>query len=258
MKFQPINPNDGQGDQIAMLTYESPEVREAVRKLLLDYKGTRVALRTLSSRKKKGPIKGIDYNDFYSRNVLVKNLREITGKNILPLDLRQKWIATEKETLGQPPSTFNENFGLVVYLKEAYKNKLKLWQHLREQVKGMVDLDIPFVIEGLSAIVQDDNYENNLRVDLGELSKVYNVPILNLGIGLFDLDDPELQKTGFPSKLEDGLGILNANRDWGIWPVCYSKYGALSAGFNPFNRGELDFLDGRVHVVKNLSTETKQ
>jgi len=244
MEFQPITKNV---DSIAMLTYESPEVREAVKKLLEDYKGTAAVLSTLDSEDKEGPLMG---SNIYYRNALVNILREITGEDILPISPAQSEIALANGTLGQDPREFYEDLGLAVYPKQG-SNPI-LWRHLRDQIQSDfkdADLSQSIVIAGLSKIVKDNEYENGLRMDLGELSKIYNALVLNKE-GNFGSADPELQKTGFPSKLGEGSrklcagnsGVCRLNRDGSLY--LYAGIGDLANSNNY----------GRVHVAKNFST----
>src|SRR3989344_6243208 len=247
MEFKPIVKIPA--DSIAMLTYESPEVREAVKKLLNDYKGTAAALSTLDSEAKEGPLRG---SNIYYRNALVNILREITGEGILPISPAQSEIALANGTLGQDPREFYEYLGLVLYQEEG-SNPI-LWKYLREQIqynfKG-IKLSQPVVIAGLSKIVKDDKYENGLRMDLGELSMIYKVPILNSKTGTFDSADPELQKTGLPGKLGNGSRTLYTANS-GVCRLGRYRLLYLFAGDDYLASSD---DNGRVNVAKNYSKE---
>ena len=186
--------------------------REAVKKVLSDYKDTRAALDTLNP-KEKGPIRG---SNIYFRSALGNAYRELVSQEILPQDVlpinpRESEIALANNTLTDPTKTY-EDLGLSVYPKEGYNPVL--WKHLREQVKShfkdSVDLKLPFIVTGLMNVIKDDKFEYGLRLDyIPELTQMYNVPILaQEEIDSFSSEDPELQRSGFPSKLGEGNRTL--------------------------------------------------
>ena len=182
--------------QIFQLQYDEAG-REAVKKVLTDYKDTKAALVTLDI-KSQGPVRG---SNIYFRNAVVNAYRQITGENVHPINARESEIALANDTLTDPTSTY-EDLGLIVYPKEGVNPNL--WENLREQVKSdfpNVKLSKPFVITGLMNVVKNSTYENGLGLNADELTEVYNVPILNRKTGKFDSSDKGLQKTGFPSKL---------------------------------------------------------
>jgi|SRR3989344_3398814 len=186
--------------------YDEPG-REAVKKILSDYKNTNVCLDTLNPNE-KGPING---SNPYFRFALGNAYRELTNQDVLPINPKESEIALANNTLTNPGRTY-EDLGLSVYSKEGYYNPV-LWQHLREiaktQYKDSVDLEIPFVVTGLMKPVKDDKFEYGLRLDpIDGLTLMYNVPILAQRANRFDSEDPELQRTGFPGKLGEGNRTL--------------------------------------------------
>ncbi|MEK6835265.1 MAG: hypothetical protein AABX61_03320, partial [Nanoarchaeota archaeon] len=219
---------------------------EAVRKVLTDYKGTRAALDTFNVGA-QGPVKG---SNIYSRFALANAYREISKENIRPINPRESEIALANDALTDQTSTY-EDLGLAVYSKEG--SNPKLWKNLREQVKSNfanVNLSKPFVITGLMKVVKDSNYEDGLKLDADELTEVYNVPILNKKTGSFDTKDPQLQKTGFPSKLGKGNRTLYTS-DNGVQGFFRNGNLVLDARYD--NLADSND-DGRVHFVKNFSS----
>ena len=222
--------------------------REAVKKVLQDYKGTRAALDTFNVES-NGPIKG---SNVYSRFALGNAYREITKEDIRPIHARESEIALANNTLIDPSSTY-EDLGIVVYPKEGANPGL--YKHLREQVKTKfkdVSLKKPFIITGLANVIRVSDVEYGLGLDLNELTEVYNVPILSKDDGNFSFEDKQLQKTGFPSKLGKGNRTLYTTKD-GVRGFNRGRYLDLDArgGFLASSGG-----NGRVHFVKIFLAET--
>ena len=222
------------------------EGREAVKKVLTDYKGTRAALDTFNVEA-QGPVRG---SNIYSRFALGNAYREIIKEDVRPINARESEIALTNDALTDPRSTY-EDLGLVVYPNKGINEKL--YSYLREQVKSNfknVKLNKPFIVTGLMNVVRDSNYGNGLRLELNELTEVYNVPILSKETGNFDTNDLGLQKTGFPGKLGKGNrtlytsdnGVQRFGRYWGL---------GLSAGWAVLADSD---DGGRVHFVKNFSS----
>lgn len=222
--------------------------REAVKKILSDYTGTRVALATLNT-KEEGPIRG---SNIYFRFALGNAYRELSGQDVLPINPRESEIALANNTLTDPRETY-EDLGLPVYPKEGYSPVL--WKHLREIAKAhytdSVNLKVPFVVAGLMTPVKDDKFEYGLRLDpIERLTLIYNVPILAQKTNSFSSEDPELQRVGFPSKLGDGNrnlytennGVRRLIRGWSL-DLDAGGYGLAYS-----------YDTGRVHfVAKNSS-----
>ena len=103
-----------------------------------------------------------------------------------------------------------EDIAVVVYSTEG--ENAQLARHLVEQAKGMGEVNFPVVIYGLQT-VKDDRFPYGLRLDLGDVAVAHNVPILSKRTGNFDVSDPELAKTGFPSKLYSGNRTLYIAHD---------------------------------------------
>ena len=222
--------------------------REAVKKVLEDYKDTVAALGTFNV-KAQGHVRG---SNIYSRFALADAYREITKEDVRPINARESEIALVNKTLTDPTSTY-EDLGLIVYPIKGANHSL--WQYLREQVKSnfpKVNLNKPFIITGLANVVENSSLENKLGLELNELTEVYNVPILNKKGDSdynFDSEDKELQKTGFPSKLGRGNRTLYTASD-GVRRFYRNVDLSLSA-----RNDDLAFSNdaGRVHLVKNFS-----
>lgn len=232
--------------QIFQLQYDESG-REAVKKVLSDYEGTRAALSTFDSKAKKGPVRG---SNVYSRFALGNVYRALTNEDVRPITPKESEIALDSNALTKPTETY-EDLGLPVYRNKGANPVL--WKHLREQIKSNfedVNLNKPFVVTGLMGVIIDDKYENGLRFDLNELTEVYNVPILSKKTGSFTSDDPELQRTGFPSKLGEGnrtlwtasKGVRKLYRFRNLYLLAYDAYLADSDD------------TGRVHFAKNFSS----
>lgn len=225
--------------------------REAVKKISSDYKGTGVILDTLNPKAKEGPING---SNIYFRFALGNAYRELSGQDVLPINPRESEIALANNTLTDPRETY-EDLGLVVYPKKghnpvSWKNQRKIAQ---THFKDSINLSIPFVATGLMKPVRDDSFEYGLRLDyIPELTLMYNVPILtqSWNTNTFSSEDPELQKTGFPSKLGEGnrtlytanTGVLRLYRNWGLVLGAGDRYLAFSRAA------------GRVHMVAKNSS----
>ncbi|MEK6862785.1 MAG: hypothetical protein AABW57_01335 [Nanoarchaeota archaeon] len=228
--------------EIFQLQYDQAG-KEAVKKVLTDYKDTRVALDTLDV-KAKGSVRG---SNIYFRFAVGNAYRQITQENIHPINARESEIALANNVLVNPRSTY-EDLGLTVYPKEGVNSKL--WNYLREQLKDKIDLSQPFIITGLMNVVKDENYENSLRLDLNELTEAYNVPILIKETGNFDSEDLELQRTGFPSELREGNRTLYTAKD-GVRRLYRNGNLYLGAGFDDL---AYSVGVGRVNVAKNFSS----
>ena len=233
--------------------YDEPG-REAVKKILSDYKNTNI--RSFNQFLEKGPIKG---SNPYFRFALGNAYRELTNQDVLPINPKESEIALANNTLTNPGETYEE-LGLLVYSNKGYN--LVLWQHLREiaktQYKDSVDLEIPFVVTGLMKPVKDDKFEDGLRLDtIDGLTLMYNVPILaqrtNIfdSVNKFDSEDPELQRTGFPGKLGEGNRILFTQNNGvhrlirgGEGLYLYARYGNLVTMHD----------DCRIHLVAKNSS----
>ena len=231
--------------EIFQLQYDQAG-KEAVKKVLTDYKDTRVALDTLDV-KAKGSVRG---SNIYFRFAVGNAYRQITQENIHPINARESEIALANDTLTDPKSTY-EDLGLIVYPNKGVNEKL--WQYLREQVQGnfpKVNLRKPFVITGLANVIKNPSLEHELGLELNELTEAYNVPILIKGDGSFTSQDPQLQKTGFPSKLGKGNRTLYTAKD-GLRRLVRFRGLDLGAWYADL-ANSCD--GGRVNVVKNFSS----
>lgn len=229
---------------VLQLEYDE-DGREAVKKVLTDYRGTRAALDTFNIEN-KGPVRG---SNIYARFALGNAYREVTGENVRPITPRESEIALANDALVDPTSTY-EDLGLTVYPNKGVNEKL--WQNLREQIKSNfpnVILNKPFIITGLANVVKNPSLEYELGLELNELTEVYNVPILTRDTGNFSSDDEGLQKTGFPGKLGKGNRTLYTAKD-SVRRFYRNRNLNLNAGsVGLANSGD----DGRVNVAKNFS-----
>ena len=188
--------------KVAPLEYSDELVREAIKKILLDYKGIpAVVLPYLDQEAKSG---FVEDSTPYFRFVMGNILRDLSGGRIAPITTSQSEIALSYNILEK---SYNEDLGLVVFPEESTPSNPFLFEHLKEQAKERIDLDlnVPFVITGLVNVVKNELFENYLRIDLTELSELYNVSILDKkrGGGYFNPKDPSLKESGFPSVLLD-------------------------------------------------------
>ena len=145
----------------------------------------------------------IGYSNPYRRFALGPIVRELAGNDVQLLTPALSELALKHGTLPDAGITY-EDLAVVVYSAKGANSQLA--QHLVEQVKGIGGIGrvrFPVVIYGLQT-VKDDRFPEGLRFDLGDIAVAYHVPILSRKTGRFDASDPELAKTGFPSK--SGVG----------------------------------------------------
>ena len=234
---------------IITLTYDNPLVMEGLKILNEKYSNTPLILDTLDFNAKEGVVKGCH---FFYKAALIGILRELSKEDLT--SMTQQISEMFLDRLPEVNSTYQDS-GFTVYPK--WGTHSKLWNHLRKQTKTYfndIDLEIPFVVEGLVDVIKDNNFDDsyNLRVDFNKdsLTKVTQVPILTKGDGTFDSKDEGLSKNGFPYKLnsngnrniytaEDGVRRLYRNRN-------------LSLGFGNDDLVNSD-ENGRVCVAKNFS-----
>jgi hypothetical protein len=233
-------------------TLSHDEVGEEVkRRIQKDYKGTIADISTLTGSS-EGPLSGSNPIYRFLAGMILNDF--LKGQNISPHTLSQGEIALRSRDLhyDESPDAFFEDYGLTVFPKEG--NNPDLWKSLRDQVgidfKGSVDIKLPFVVMGVPSKLKIGESHNSSRIDLGELTIVYNHPSLNQpGVHKFSSDDKGLIESGLPCKLREG----NRNLYVGDSGVC-----------RLFRDRDLDlyawdgYLDdsndtGRVHYAKNLS-----
>ena len=201
-QFQPL-----EVELIAQASYEDPDFREALKWIRANYKNPAMVLGNYDFQAKQGPIRG---SSSYSRYPLVEGYREVTQDfTVFPITPRQSEKALLKNMLVKPTETF-EDLGFTVKPRNIKYNP-RLCNDLIQQVKAdfpNVNSEEPFIVTGLPHITEHDDYENGLKVDLNELTIVYNNPILNQPTGNFDSNDPGLLRDGLPSKLGEGVRTL--------------------------------------------------
>ena len=155
-------------------------------------------------------------------------------------------LALEYGTLPDGRNTY-EDLAVVVYSTTRANSQLA--QHLVDQAKRIGQVKFPVVIYGLQT-VKDDRFPDGLRFDLGDVAVAYHVPILSR-TGKFDASDPELAKTGFPSKLGSGSRTLYI-ADYGLRRVFRNRYPILDA-----SNAYLSYSSeaGRVSFVKGAAPQ---
>lgn len=186
---------------IILARYEDELTRDVLKLLKERYAGTFVITPNLDFKAKKGIVK--DCNFFY-KATFSNITRELSKEDIIPMTQLISELFLSKNKLEEVNDTY-EDSGFTNYPLEGANPKS--WKHIREQTKTYfpnIDLDVPFVVEGLTNVVKDDNYEFGLRMDFNKdgLTVVTQVPILNKGDGRFSSKDVGLLKSGFPYKLD--------------------------------------------------------
>ena len=168
--------------EVARLDYSDEVVREAVKKILSDYTGTAVAVSTLSPDAKEGPVKG---SNIYFRLAMGNILRTSLGEDVFPMNSEQLEIVFQKGMLEEPLST-REDICLVIYPEVG--SLPELWTHLRNQSKGKVKFNYPFVIGGTYHfkidVINDTRYDVYINGVL-QTTAVDNSPFfINYSAGL--------------------------------------------------------------------------
>ncbi len=234
---------------IITLTYDNPLVREGLKVLNERYSNTPLILDTLDFNAKEGVVKGCH---FFYKTSLTSILRELSKEDLTPMTQQISEMFIDR--LPEVNSTY-EDSGFTVYPK--WGTHSKLWNHLRKQTKTYfndIDLEIPFVVEGLVDVIKDNNFDDsyNLRVDFNKdsLTKVTQVPILTKGDGTFDSKDEGLSKNGFPYKLNSNGNRQISTAGSGVRRL----YRIRDLDLN-FGNGDLinSSENGRVCVAKNFS-----
>jgi hypothetical protein len=233
---------------IILATYDKLLVKDSLRLLKEKYTNTPIILSTIDFNSKQGPVKGCNF--FYKAS-MSSIARELSKEDLIPMTQKISELFINKNKLEDINNTY-EDSGFTIYPKEG--SSPILWKHLREQTKTYcpnINLDKPFVIEGLVDISKDDKFEYGLKVDFNKcgLTIVTQVPILSKGDGIFSSEDRELQKTGFPSKLGQGNRTLYTanNGVRGFYRSGYLNLGARNDNLADSND------TGRVHFAKNFS-----
>jgi len=230
--------------------------RDAVRLMNERFAGNRFVVLDISSLNRDQPI---GYSNPYRRFALGPIVRELYGKDadgktVQLLTPAFSELALKHGTLPDSKDTY-EDLAVVVYSTQGPNAQLA--EHLLNQTRGMGEVKTPIVIYGIQT-VKDDRFPNGLRLDLGDLAVAYHVPILSKNsknTGKFDAFDPELVKTGFPSKLGQGGRILYAAED-GLRGVYRFRDLGLNAvdGVLPDSgeAGRVSFVKGEAEAPQNL------
>jgi len=181
--------------------------RDAVRLMNDRFKGSDYATLNISGLREGQPI---GYSNPYRRWAVGPIVRELLGNDIELLTPALSEQALRNGKLPDVASTY-EDLGVVVYRLKGPNNKLV--QHLVSQAKEIgVEVKFPMVFYHLKT-VKDDKFPDGLRFDLDDIAVAYHVPILLQNTGNFDANDPQLVKSGFPSKLGKGSRTLYTAQD---------------------------------------------
>ncbi len=234
---------------IILARYEDELTRDALNLLKERYSGTPVILDTLDFRTKNGIIQGCN---FFYKAALSGIVGELSREDIIPMTQLISELFLSRGKLEDINTTY-EDSGFAYYPAKGVNPEL--WNHVHEQVKAYcpnINIDEPFVVEGLMDVVKDDSYTSGLRIDFNkdELTIVTQVPILHKGDRRFSSKDAGLLKTGFPYELdkEGGREIFTVGN--GLRRLYRSGSGGL-------NTGSDDLLisndAGQVHFTKNFS-----
>jgi len=196
--------------EIFQLRYD-PLGKDAIGLMNEKYAGNNHVVLDISGLAENQPI---GFSNVYRRFALgpiVEGLygKDADGKTVQLLTPTQSELALKHGTLPDARNTY-EDLAVVVYSTEGANAQLA--QHLVKQAGGMGKVNFPMVIYGLKT-VKDDSFPDGLRLDLGDVAVACHVPILSRDTGNFDASDPELVKTGFPSKLGEGSRTLYTAKD---------------------------------------------
>nr|VDD88771.1 RuBisCO long chain, Form III-b [uncultured archaeon] len=138
---------------IFLARYDYNLTRDALKLLRERYQGTAVIIPELDFKAKQGDIKGCN---FFYKTALSNIIRELSNEDIIPMTQFISELFLSKGKLEDVNNTY-EDSGFTNYPQRAINPKS--WQHLRDQVKSYflnIDLEVPFVVEGLMDVVKDD------------------------------------------------------------------------------------------------------
>src|SRR3989344_7725349 len=181
--------------------YDDRLTGDSLKLLKERYSETKVIIPELDFKAKHGNVKGCN---FFYKAALSNIARELSNEDIIPMTQLISELFLNGGKLEDVNNTY-EVSGFTNYPQRGANPKS--WQHFRDQAKAYfpnIDLDVPFVVEGLMDVVKDDNYECGLRIDFNKdgLTIATKVPVLSKGNGKFSSKDPGLLKTGFPYELD--------------------------------------------------------
>ena len=228
--------------------YDDRLTGDSLKLLKERYSETKVIIPELDFKAKHGNVKGCN---FFYKAALSNIARELSNEDIIPMTQLISELFLNGGKLEDVNNTY-EVSGFTNYPQRGANPKS--WQHFRDQAKAYfpnIDLDVPFVVEGLMDVVKDDNYECGLRIDFNKdgLTIATKVPVLSKGDGKFSSKDPGLLETGFPYELDKegdrhSCAVDNGGRRF------------FRGGSDLVARGvDLAYSDGtgRVHFAKNFS-----
>ena len=217
--------------------------------------------------------KPIGYSNLFRRYALGDIVREITGCNIRPITPAESEIALDTYLSSngiygfeEDPRTFYEDLGIVLYTKPSSNEQLR--QHILKQAEERgLEVRLPALATSLST-VKDSKFEYGVRLDIraGEIYHAYHDPILSEAPNTFNTDDPELVKTGLPSKLgsgtrtlytsNSGLGRFGRDRnlvlDADVSFILPDSIVASRVNFVKFAEGERGNFEGRLVWLRHV------
>ncbi len=194
----------------------------------------------------------------YRRWALERAIRDLAGDEFQLLNPHLGGLALSCGTLPDeklPPantaiSPTYDDLAIVIYSFEGRNGQLA--RHLVSQLrKKGIKTAAPLVIYGLET-VEDSNFPNWLRLDIGDRTVTYPAPILNRKITGFDASDPGLIETGFPHGMGDGKTYLHT-LPWGLRRVVsYWGFALYATDDDLTSSTEL----GRMHFVKGANPQS--
>ena len=228
--------------------YDDRLTRDSLKLLKERYQGTDVIIPELDFKAKQGTVKGCN---FFYKAALSNIARELSNEDIIPMTQLISELFLNGGKLEDVNNTY-EVSGFTNYPQRGANPKS--WQHFRDQAKAYfpnIDLDVPFVVEGLMDVVKDDNYECGLRIDFNKdgLTIATKVPVLSKGNGKFSSKDPGLLKTGFPYELDKEGDRHSYVVDNGCRWFDRDGSGLIALNFDL----AVSNVTGRVHFAKNFS-----
>jgi len=175
--------------------------RELVKRVNSEYKGTPAGLEPYTSKKRNKPVKGSNIFNLFARDKCARELKEGDEIGARVMYPEESEILFAQERLPEQEQAYFD-LGLVLDFSRANHDlALDVYQQLPERNLGT----LPAVLLGLEP-KKSDIGDYGLGFVYGVNSQLRHSPILTQKTGFFEPDDPELVRTGLPSKLGEETG----------------------------------------------------